>query len=137
MANARVVGIMLGIFVTNLCNAFKVSENTFHILGHSLGAHIAGYAGKYLDGKLGHITGFDPAGPYFEGIKELEARLWHTDAEFVESIHTDSKAALPNLGFGMSEPCSHVDFYPNGGNKQPGCNQDRFISVVVDGLFNG
>lgn len=30
----------------------------------------------------------------------------------------------------MFEPCGHVDFYPNGGQEQPGCN--RF--VVCDHL---
>lgn len=127
---------MLGIFIRNLCNSFHLSEKSFHILGHSLGAHIAGYAGKYLDGKLGHITGFDPAGPHYEGLKDTNARLWHTDAQFVESIHTDAKHLVPNLGFGMYETCSHVDFYPNGGRSQPGCNQERFITIF-DGLVDG
>lgn len=36
-----------------------------HIIGHSLGAHTAGYAGALVPG-LARITGLDPAEPYFQ-----------------------------------------------------------------------
>lgn len=43
-----------------------------HILGHSLGSHVAGYAGEKLNGQVGRITGMDPAGSFlnylYEGI---------------------------------------------------------------------
>lgn len=43
-----------------MCNCcqdnFKAKPETFHILGHSLGAHIAGYAGERVQ-YVGRITG--------------------------------------------------------------------------------
>nr|XP_027197649.1 pancreatic triacylglycerol lipase-like [Dermatophagoides pteronyssinus] len=136
-ANARIAGAMTGIFIQNLINEFNVSPSSFHLIGHSLGAHVVGYAGKWLEGKLAHITGLDPAGPYFEGLTNPAARLWHTDAQFVESIHTDAHHLIPTLGFGMYETCSHIDFYPNGGVSQPGCDQERFTTIITKGLIHG
>lgn len=37
-------------------DAFGAKPETFHIFGHSLGSHIAGYAGEQLS-SLGRITG--------------------------------------------------------------------------------
>lgn len=123
--------------IENLCQTYNTTANSFHILGHALGAHIAGYAGKHLNGTLKHITGLDPAGPYFEGLNQTAARLWPTDAAFVEAIHTDTLHINDKKGFGMEEPCADVDIYPNGGRAQPGCNLESFFSIWVEGLLNG
>lgn len=61
-----------------------------HMIGHSLGAHTAGYAGERITG-LGRITGLDPAEPYFQGMPPF-VRLDPTDAKFVDVIHTDGKS---------------------------------------------
>ncbi|XP_070537993.1 pancreatic triacylglycerol lipase-like [Ptychodera flava] len=89
-----------------------------HLVGFSLGAQVAGYAGQRTPG-LGRITGLDPAQPYFE-YKDPLVRLDPSDAEFVDVIHTDGNSVL-TLGFGLFQPSGHIDFYPNGGKKQPGC----------------
>ena len=69
----------------------------FHIVGHSLGAHIGGYAGEKLislnQGKLGRITALDPAQPLFQDMPEF-VRLDPGDADFVDVIHTDAKSIL-------------------------------------------
>ena len=63
--------------------------------------------------------GLDPAGPYFE-FKHPDARLDKTDADFVDVIHSDTKTLIIK-GFGSIQPMGDVDFYPNGGYRQPGC----------------
>jgi len=115
---------------------FLVSEkmatiSNVHVLGHSLGAHCAGFTGKHLTiGKLGRITGFDPARPNFDKVPDSE-RIHHTDAQFVDIIHTATKdwrlLGMVTLGFipfpvGLREPVGHADFYPNYGSHQPGCS---------------
>ncbi|KAJ8674971.1 hypothetical protein QAD02_010757 [Eretmocerus hayati] len=89
-----------------------------HFIGHSLGAHIAGQAARKLGG-VDRVTGLDPAGPCFDGVK-TELKLSRTDAMFVDIIHTNSAKGEKN-NFGIYEPIGKIDFYPNGGNRQPRC----------------
>ena len=58
--NARLVGAQVAYLLKYLLEKNLVVDRDIHIVGFSLGAHIAGYAGKRLlkDGfKLGRITG--------------------------------------------------------------------------------
>ncbi|XP_060083651.1 pancreatic lipase-related protein 2-like [Ylistrum balloti] len=120
-ANTRVVGATIAKLLQKLHSTTGLPYNKIHIIGHSLGSHIAGYAGRRVHG-VGRITGLDPAGPLFENF-DAQVRLDPTDALFVDVIHSDSDSLL-ELGFGLEKALGHADFYPNGGEKQPGCSKE-------------
>ncbi|CAF1000935.1 unnamed protein product [Brachionus calyciflorus] len=130
-ANAQVVGAEIARLITNIIREKNSRPSKFHLIGHSLGAHVAGYAGSRITG-LGRITGLDPAGPLFENTDPI-VRLDPSDAVYVDIIHSDGTANLL-LGLGLSQPIGHSDFYPNGGKNQPNCpaNSDKLLS----GIFN-
>ncbi|XP_077289795.1 pancreatic triacylglycerol lipase-like [Arctopsyche grandis] len=117
-ANTRLVGLEVAHFLLQLQKYHGLNPGDIHIIGHSLGAHTAGYAAEKVEG-VGRITGLDPAEPYFQGMGN-HVRLDPSDANFVDIIHTDGKSILL-LGYGMSQPVGHLDFYPNDGKEQPGC----------------
>lgn len=135
--NIRVVGAEVAYLIQELSSELGYRLEDVHIIGHSLGAHAAGEAGRRLGGRVGRITGLDPAEPCFQGAPE-EVRLDPSDAMFVDVIHTDSSPIIPNIGFGMSQKVGHLDFYPNGGKHMPGC-QKNILSTIVDvnGLWSG
>ncbi|GLH06117.1 Phospholipase A1 1 [Gryllus bimaculatus] len=133
-ANTRLVGLELAHFVNYLQKQYGLDPAQVHMIGHSLGAHTAGYAGERIDG-LGRITGLDPAEPYFQGLPPF-VRLDPSDANFVDVIHTDGKSIFL-LGYGMSQPCGHLDFYPNNGKEQPGCDLTETplpLTLIKEGL---
>lgn len=114
--------------------------NKVHVIGHSLGSHLSGYAGYHLQNDfqltLGRISGLDPAEPLFSGTDPI-IRLDRTDARFVDIIHTDARPFISG-GLGMLEPIGHVDFYPNGGYDQPGCELGMTQMIEEkDSLFWG
>ncbi|RXG51267.1 Pancreatic lipase-related protein 2, partial [Armadillidium vulgare] len=119
-ANTRVVALEISRLLDWAVKNLDLDVSTVHIVGHSLGAHTAGYVGEKIRG-IGRITGLDPAEPYFQYMPE-SVRLDPSDANFVDVIHTDidSFFALTGpRGFGLQQPVGHVDFYPNGGKDQP------------------
>ncbi|XP_078497314.1 pancreatic triacylglycerol lipase-like [Lissotriton helveticus] len=134
--NIRVVGAEIAYFIDILSNNFGYSPSKVHIIGHSLGSHAAGEAGKRRPG-VSRITGLDPAEPYFQGTP-IEVRLDPSDAALVDVIHTDSAPMIPNLGLGMSHLVGHLDFFPNGGVQMPGCNKNIISTIVdLDGIWQG
>ena len=112
-----------------------MAPDNLHLIGFSLGAHVAGNSGLVLGG-IGRITGLDPAGPAFENAHE-DLRLDPTDAKFVDAVHTNY-GGLWRLHFGISRPVGHVDFYVNGGYFQSGCPSvgiDLILKIFSSGLF--
>nr|CAD7568951.1 unnamed protein product [Timema californicum] len=133
-ANTRLVGLEVAYFINYLQSTFGLDPADVHLIGHSLGAHTAGYAGERIVG-LGRITGLDPAEPFFQGMPTI-TRLDPSDAKLVDVIHTDGKSIFL-LGYGMSQPCGHIDFYPNNGKEQPGCDLAETplpLTLIRDGL---
>ena len=57
-ANIRVVGAQIAAMLKRLQGSCGLDLYDVHIIGHSLGAHAAGYAGENLSG-IGRITGND------------------------------------------------------------------------------
>ena len=108
-------------------------EAKFHCIGHSLGSHSCGFAGKALKKirpnlKFARISAMDPAGPLFlknflqagSSLSPKEARLHKDDAIRVDAIHTSA-----NL-YGAFTQVGHIDFYPGNaggyGYAQPPLN---------------
>ncbi|XP_059167361.1 pancreatic triacylglycerol lipase-like [Physella acuta] len=133
-ANTRVVGAQIAAVIKKLIEVKGRHAADFHIIGHSLGSHIAGYAGERVPG-LGRISGLDPAGPYFENTDKT-VRLDPSDAAFVDVIHSDA-TSLIQLGLGIKQTVGHLDFYPNLGHDQPGCTRNPFTQIADWGVIQG
>ncbi|XP_054081755.1 phospholipase A1-like [Zeugodacus cucurbitae] len=113
------IGGIVADFMNFLCRVFAVE---IYVIGHSLGAHVAGFAGKKFDcGTIKTIWGLDPAQPLFDYCNSKK-RLCNTDAFYVEILHT-------NAGFlGFEKPIGNASFYANGGRMQKGCGIDAYCS---------
>ncbi|XP_058063451.1 phospholipase A1 3-like [Anopheles bellator] len=115
--NTPKVGRYLGKFVQSLLGrGFNINQVT--LVGHSMGAHIAGIAGAYLGGQVPNVIGLDPAGPGFTKPipVPVDRRLDRTDGHFVQAIHTDKSIIGTSMNLG------HEDYYANSGaSPQPGC----------------
>lgn len=123
-SNVRVTARAVADLFTTLYSKGLPSQNTYCV-GHSLGAHVCGIASQFLGGykMFARITGLDPAGPEFRYMG-ADGRLSKDDASFVDVIHTDGGDSYI-ADYGMLEPLGHIDFYPNGGQKQPGCSLNK------------
>lgn len=112
-------GFYIGEFLHEITSACGIKLTDVHVIGYSVGAHIAGYAGKRAQQlsalSLGRITALDAQLYPFIFVAE-ENRLSKSDAELVVAVHTNGNFK------GFLEPIGHIDFYPNGGVIQPGCN---------------
>ncbi|XP_035732017.1 phospholipase A1 1 [Vespa mandarinia] len=116
-SNTRLVGNYIATVTKMLIQQYHVPMANIRLIGHSLGAHTSGFAGKKVQelglGKYSEIIGLDPAGPSFKS-EACSQRICETDANYVQIIHTSNHlGTLITLGT--------VDFYMNNGKNQPGC----------------
>jgi len=143
LGNVGPAGQRLADFINFLRLNRGIQFSNVHIIGHSLGAHIAGYAGVCIkrdyNGLLGRITGLDPAGPMFSTQLDPSKRLYKSDAAFVDIYHTN-RGTLGD----SAHQTGDVNVYVNGGDNQPGCeeaDQSQFAGYCSHSysylLFNG
>ncbi|KOB73714.1 Lipase [Operophtera brumata] len=134
--NTRYMGKRLATFIQFLETA-GVPASSVHVIGFSLGAEAAGFAGKRLRARgimIGRITGLDPAYPGYS-LTDSAGHLAKGDAIFVDVLHTN-----PGV-FGFPGAIGDVDFYPNAGSWiQPGCwvicfwnHDENQLSFAADG----
>ncbi|KAK1132551.1 hypothetical protein K0M31_013934 [Melipona bicolor] len=85
------------------------------IIGHSLGAHIAGLSSYFAKNKANFVIGLDPAQPNFLRAG-VGTRLSSEDGNYVQVLHTDAGVAGFNISLG------DIDFWANNGQQQNGCS---------------
>ncbi|KAH1025755.1 pancreatic triacylglycerol lipase [Dendroctonus ponderosae] len=130
--NVKLVGKVLGNFIKLFSQTGEIPIQNLHVVGFSLGSHIASMAGKGLSSglRIPRITALDPAFPEFS-LQDRSKRLAETDADYIDVIHTDAGV------FGFPASIGHADFYPNGGVAlQPGCQPSYLAQQrIADQVF--
>lgn len=115
------VGGAIAYFLLYLTRFTSADPGNFYLIGHNLGAHIAGIAGKNYDAeripRFGAIVALDASLNLFS-MDSPNERIAVGDALYVESIHTNAGQN------GFDQPLGDASFYPAFGNRQPGCGID-------------
>lgn len=118
----------VGRFLEEAINKWKIRPYNVSLVGHTLGAHIAGITGKYLDDSIGKIFAIDPAGPLFchPNVVDKRSRLTKTDAEYVQVIMTTGGFSGCGIESGIQT------FRPAGGVVQPACTGPNFDTIDTE-----
>ncbi|XP_028167635.1 pancreatic triacylglycerol lipase-like isoform X1 [Ostrinia furnacalis] len=130
--NTKKVGAAAAEHLNSLLEAGLCLDKV-HIIGHSLGSHVAGYTARDLqhtyNKTVKRLTALDPAFPAFYPDGVVMEHVNAKDAEFVDVIHTDAG------GYGAPVRTGTVDFWPNGGKSiQPGCPRFAPVPLSDDNL---
>ncbi|XP_026315673.1 phospholipase A1 member A-like [Hyposmocoma kahamanoa] len=127
------IGENIAELVKHLVMFGKISKAKLHLVGFDLGAHVVGCAGRLIR-DVARITGLNPVGG--EQWMLSRSHLRSTDAKYVEAIHTEVSE------IGLPVAVGEVDFFPNGGVRQPGCqniecSHNRAWQLFAASLTNG
>ncbi|KAL9929608.1 pancreatic lipase-related protein 2 isoform 2-T2 [Glossina fuscipes fuscipes] len=99
-----------------------------HLIGYSVGAHIAGLVANYLrpDGaKMGRITALDPTIFFYAGSNNSKD-LDPSDANFVDVLHTGAGI------LGQWHTSGHADFYVNG--ETLACDHTKVTPYFIESI---
>ncbi|XP_012058882.1 PREDICTED: phospholipase A1-like [Atta cephalotes] len=130
--NTREIGHLLANYTLTLIKQCKVPIEKITYIGHSLGAHVSGFAAKHMQSvnfTIRNIIGADPAWPLFKTNK-CDEKLCKSDAKYVVALHTSD--------LGIQYEMGHLDLYFNGGHIQPkcginiACSHTRAITYITD-----
>ncbi|XP_011335119.1 uncharacterized protein LOC105278024 isoform X2 [Ooceraea biroi] len=137
VANTREIGEYMARYVTSVLEEGIPLDN-ITLIGHSLGAHVAGFAAKKIQnsghGTIRRLFGADPAKPLFV-TNSCKERICDSDADNVIIIHSS--------GFGIPLALGHIDLYMDYGGMQPGCTMNivcshtRAVEYLADMLIKG
>ncbi|XP_011636828.1 phospholipase A1-like isoform X1 [Pogonomyrmex barbatus] len=116
MSNTVEVGNYLASYIKSVIDVCDVPLKSITLVGHSLGAHINGFAAKNIkksiSGKIPLLIGTDPAAPPFM-FQSCPNRFCIEDADRVIAFHTSP--------LGIPYSIAHLDLWFNNGMLQPGC----------------
>ncbi|XP_042148362.1 pancreatic triacylglycerol lipase-like isoform X1 [Ixodes scapularis] len=134
--NSELVGREVAHLVASLVRNGVVQPWNVHLIGFSLGAQTMGFAARRLARnyglKAGRLTALDGAAPLFE-THGLHPRK--QDVLYLDAVHTSAGTNLLMGHVGLRRPFGHVDFYPNGGVHQKGCEQSLTCSHQRASLY--
>lgn len=116
--------------MNTLYSNYSVNPEDVHVIGHSLGAHVAGHVGRGFQNitggvKIGRVTGLDAV---LIGFIGNENKMRASDATVVFVLHTSCGHA------GLILQAGTVDFYPNGDTvftQQPGCEDGMYTKGMT------
>lgn len=118
------VGQIHADFILYLIEKYQLVPKDFYLVGHSLGAHVAGCAGSAVQkaiSSVASIVGLDPAAPLYLLI-DKDIIIDESDGDVVHIIHANTNF------LGIKSSIGDADYFPNGGGVQPGCGVDVFGS---------
>ncbi|XP_065169059.1 phospholipase A1-like [Atheta coriaria] len=119
-----------------LLQSHGVDLKQLEIVGASFGAHIAGFAGRYVKQQknetIHRIAGLDPTGILLGkiyGIFDNPNVLRASDADIVDVTHTNAQTLGVNYNIGS------IDVYVNGGQSQMLCNDAQEVMGPLGGAI--